>query len=223
MTGRFPLKEAAAIGDIRERDIRKAVEAKVICPSIVFAGRAPRYLFTAHDLLYLKLIASFPFALRREDKRALQDIVEMKRQSSGRWYQGDHDIVVESGGVVFRVDVKPALSRIAHRLLVFRRGRHRIVSNPAILGGEPVFEGTRIPLSHIANLLSKNVPVHEIREDYPSLGPEELEFAALVALMKPDPSRPLKPLHLRRGSGPTTTNHRDMDRREAPAGGWSLA
>lgn len=214
----FSLKEAAAIADVPERDIRKAIEAKSIRPRIILAGQNPRYRFRAHDLLYLKLVADFPLALPREDKQALQDIIEMKRQSSGRWQRGDDEIVVESGDVVLRVQMKNLRNTLARRLRMFQRGRRRIVSSQDVLSGEPVFEGTRIPLAHIAGLLAKHAPIEEIREDYPRLRPEDLEYAALVARMKPNPGRPRKPLLLLRDSQPMTTDDRELSAREASAG-----
>jgi hypothetical protein len=42
----------------------------------------------------------------------------------------------------------------------------RVVSNPEILGGEPVFEGTRIPLSHVVAMVRNGVDATEILEDY---------------------------------------------------------
>jgi uncharacterized protein (DUF433 family) len=218
MAATFSLKEAAAIADVSERDVRKAIEAKTIRPRIVLAGRAPRYRFSAHDLLYLKLLADFPLSLGREDKQALQEIIETKLRSSGRWQRGEDDIIVQSGDVLIRVQVKPLRNNLVHRLKAFQRGRRRIVSNPAVMGGEPVFEGTRIPLAHVAGLFAKNVPVDEIVEDYPSLVPEDLEFAALVARMRPNPGRPRKPLVLVRNGSPIDANHENSGACEAPAG-----
>jgi uncharacterized protein (DUF433 family) len=53
----------------------------------------------------------------------------------------------------------------------------RIVSDPAILGGTPVFRGTRIPLEHIAGLIRKGVPAAEIAEDHPALSPQDISYA----------------------------------------------
>ena len=81
-----------------------------------------------------------------------------------------------------------------------------------------MFEGTRIPLAHVAGLFGKNVPVDEIVEDYPSLVPADLEFAALMARMRPNPGRPRKPLVLVRNGSPLDANHENTGACEAPAG-----
>jgi len=49
------------------------------------------------------------------------------------------------------------------------RTRERIVSAPDVLGGEPVFRGTRLPLQHVASLFRKGVPEKEIADDFPAL------------------------------------------------------
>lgn len=57
----------------------------------------------------------------------------------------------------------------------------RIVSDPKILSGAPVFRGTRIPLEHITGLCRKGVPASEIAEDYPSLSQEDIAYAHSLA------------------------------------------
>jgi uncharacterized protein DUF433 len=54
--------------------------------------------------------------------------------------------------------------RVVFRYQELQRGKKRIVSDPDIEYGEPVFEGTRIPLAHIAGLIAKGVPFTELIE-----------------------------------------------------------
>jgi uncharacterized protein (DUF433 family) len=81
---------------------------------------------------------------------------------------------------------------------MYHQSRRRIILNPDILSGEPVFEGTRIPVAHIASLIAKGVDLAEIREDYPSLSEPDLQFAAICAKMKPSRGRSRKELEIRR-------------------------
>ena len=74
----------------------------------------------------------------------------------------------------------------------------RVVSNPAILGGTPVFRGTRIPLEHIVGLLRKGVSESEIEEDYPSLTKADLAVAHAQARQRKRPAKPRKPQELRK-------------------------
>jgi uncharacterized protein (DUF433 family) len=83
---------------------------------------------------------------------------------------------------------------------MFETMRKRIVSDPEILCGTPVFRGTRIPLDHIAGLIRKGVPVSEIAEDYPSLSEQDIAYARVFErLAKPSPGdRKIRPIELRR-------------------------
>ncbi len=58
----------------------------------------------------------------------------------------------------------------------------KIIVNPKILSGKPIFEGTRIPVELILEFLSKNYSFEEILNEYPSLTKEDilsaLKFAA---------------------------------------------
>jgi uncharacterized protein (DUF433 family) len=49
-----------------------------------------------------------------------------------------------------------------------------IVSKPSILGGTPVFEGTRIPASLVNDLLNKGYSADLIAKEYPSLSKTDL-------------------------------------------------
>ncbi len=199
------LKEAAAVAGVSETAVRKAIEANTIRPRVVVAGRAPRYRFRGKDLVYLKLVTGFPLALKAADKRALHDVIEERRRASGRWLVCGRDVVVRADDLEVRIELERLRAALARRLRTYRRGRNRIVTDPAILGGEPVFEGTRIPLRHIAGLIANGVPREELTEDYPALNTDDLDFATMVARMKPDPGRPRKPLVLRRGAVPVNT------------------
>jgi uncharacterized protein (DUF433 family) len=97
---------------------------------------------------------------------------------------------------------KARRARIDRRYREYRRGLKRIVSDPAVMAGEPVFAGTRIPLAHISGLIAKGIPLDEIAEDYPALGRADLAFAAIHAKMKRNPGRPRKPLRFVRESLP---------------------
>ena len=49
-----------------------------------------------------------------------------------------------------------------------------IVSKPTILGGTPVFEGTRIPASLVKDLYHKGYSVDLIATEYPSLSKADI-------------------------------------------------
>lgn len=102
------------------------------------------------------------------------------------------------------------------RRLPYARGRRRVESDPRVMGGEPVFAGTRIPVAHVAGLLAKKVPLDELRQDYPALTDDDLAFASMLAAMKPNPGRPRTKLALTRGGREVPTVDRRVVGRAAP-------
>lgn len=68
---------------------------------------------------------------------------------------------------------------------LYRKGLTRVVSDGRILAGEPVFRGTRLSVRHIGAMRLKGEPSDRIREDYPELSPEDIEFAALYTTANP--------------------------------------
>jgi uncharacterized protein (DUF433 family) len=87
-------------------------------------------------------------------------------------------------------------------LALYRRGLGRVESRPDVLGGEPVFRGTRLSVRHIGGMVLNGVPEAEIRADYPRLSSEDIAFAALFARLKPVSGQPGRRLRLvRAGTG----------------------
>ena len=48
-----------------------------------------------------------------------------------------------------------------------------VVSNPAILGGTPVFAGTRVPMSTLFEYLADNLTLDYFLESFPSVSREQ--------------------------------------------------
>jgi uncharacterized protein (DUF433 family) len=91
---------------------------------------------------------------------------------------------------VYTVNWDRLLDDVGPRVCIYRRGCSRITKDAAVLGGEPVFEGTRIAVRHIGGMLEKGEPAEQILEDYPRLSKEDVEFAALYAAANPLVGRP---------------------------------
>jgi len=195
----FSLREAAAIAEIPESAIRTAIEKRSIFPQASRVGKSMRYEFDLSELLFMKLMSEFPFSLPKQDKNSLRQILGKSVGSAGRWQMRGADLVLKEDKLSVSVHYHPLRKQLFQNANLYRKGLRRIVSSPEILGGEPVFAGTRIPLQHIAGLVRKGVSEAEIREDYPSLSNLDLAFASIHARMSPPPGRPRKPLELGRG------------------------
>jgi uncharacterized protein (DUF433 family) len=78
--------------------------------------------------------------------------------------------------------------------------KRRIISDPEILSGTPVFRGTRIPLEHVAGLIRKGVSGAELKEDFPALTKADLTYARSYARTRKGIRRPRKSLEIRKTS-----------------------
>lgn len=199
MSELFSLAEAAAISELSPETIRTVLEKNTFPLSRRRrVGKAIRHEFSFEDLFLLKLLVDFPFPLSRQDKAALQDLVIHGGRPNGRWREEDADLILHSGDITVVAQCKNVKERLSRNLEIFTHGKSRIVSDPAIISGTPVFRGTRIPLDHIAGLYRKGVDEREIIEDFPRLSRADLEFARLYSRIGVPPGRPKKRIQLRK-------------------------
>lgn len=57
----------------------------------------------------------------------------------------------------------------------------RIIRDPGICGGEPVFAGTRVPLRTVLSSLAQGDNAQQILADFPSLKEEDIQAAIAFA------------------------------------------
>jgi uncharacterized protein (DUF433 family) len=91
---------------------------------------------------------------------------------------------------VLTVNWDALIGDVGPRIDLYRDGLKRLREDDAILGGEPVFKGTRLAVRHIGGMRAKGEPVERIIEDYPELSPDDVEFAHLYAAAHPPLGRP---------------------------------
>jgi len=199
MSELFSLSEAAAIAEIAPDTIRTALEKKSVTPSHRNrVGNSVRYHFSAGDILFVKVLTEFPFALSKHDKLSLSKVLAGGNKQAACWSLRGSDLIYQSAELRLSIGIKKIRQTLASNLALFRYGKRRIRSSAEILGGEPVFGGTRIPLRHVASLFRKGVPEKEIREDFPYLAPRDLEYARLASRFLDKPGRPRKRLSVQK-------------------------
>ena len=72
-------------------------------------------------------------------------------------------------GTVLRIEIKPAGCKVESQLKQLTRIKEMVVSRPDIVGGTPVFEGTRIPVDLVADMPSRGATARDILEGYPGV------------------------------------------------------
>ena len=197
---RFSTKEAAVLAGLSEKAIRHEMARGIARPESVRVGKAARRAMDARDIFYLSLVAALPVALKPSDRRDLYVLIRRRLAKRGRWETKLRRLRLR-GVVEVEIDPRPVRRDVDRRVGVFVRGRRRVASDPNVVGGEPVFAGTRIPVRHVGLLAKKKTALEEILEDYPALSGEDIEFARFFVELRPDPGRPRKALAVRRIGG----------------------
>jgi uncharacterized protein (DUF433 family) len=167
--------EVAAITGLNERNVRKDVEY-----GVVRSATPPRFAEPA--LLYFAVLASLEFHLRVPDRKRLYGLISTAFAAKR--------VKVDLGSCL-QLDLKRAWSDIEDKLQRFFAWKdRRIVTDESILGGEPVFRGTRLAVRHIGEMVLRKVSRQEIQEDYPYLTGGDIDFAKLYAIAYPRVGRP---------------------------------
>lgn len=173
----FSPAKASAITGIPVKIVQKAIDTGAIpeCST----DRHRRYVSNA-GLICLKLqangLSKLPLALRKTIFR------EVCRQPRAR--------AIRLGGGAMMIELSGARRELAAGLMELRRAEQIVDCNPNILGGIPVFRGTRVPVHLIADMANSGVPVSEILENYPSLNEDQVTLSAVYAKAYPKRGRP---------------------------------
>ena len=173
----FTPAEAAALANVPEPEVRKELEYHVLPKAT-----PPRLSFAA--LVYLQAKTRIGIELTVKDRTALFKKVEgalsRKRRVSS----------VEVSDLL-KLKISPVVSEVRHRLKHFHAWeRKRVVSSPDVLGGEPVFKGSRLSVRHIGGMLERGESEKNIRAAYRELSKDDLAFSRLFVRAYPRVGRP---------------------------------
>jgi uncharacterized protein (DUF433 family) len=169
--------EVAALSGVDEGRVRKDVENGIFArPSFTFA-----------DLVYFAVLAVLGVQLGVEDRRKLHVLIAAAMVARRR---------------PPRVEISPVLEVRLDRVAKDAQGKldrfeswkkKRVVTDETILGGEPTFPESRLAVRHIGGMLLRGASVEEIREDYPYLENQDIEFATIFTRAYPRMGRPRDP------------------------------
>jgi uncharacterized protein (DUF433 family) len=74
----------------------------------------------------------------------------------------------------------------------FDEWKTRLISDPNILGGETVFPNSRLSVRRVGAMLERGESLEVIKEDYPYLSDEDLQFAQRYVRAYPSMEQPTK-------------------------------
>lgn len=178
MSRAYTPAEAAAVSEIAVKSVHNAIDKRIIARRLSEdEGRA----LSDDDLLRLKLWYGVGSILSAERRKRLFDTID---------HNPDVDTVRVDDYLI--VDVARAREQLAARAEALREAERVIESVKGVLGGEPVFRKTRVPVRTIAAVKAQGATSEEIIEGYPSLTLRMVELAEIWTAAHPARGRPRK-------------------------------
>lgn len=172
----FTPAEAAVVSRLSLKAVSNAIDKKIVPARRSPAGR----LLDEPALVYLALERRLAGDTTPEFRRRL--FAEIAASPKGR--------VIKLGAL--QVDLAEPRREVTERVKELRRAERLVTVDPEIMGGNPVFRGTRVPVHQIAELLAKGESVERLREDYPRVSVEMIRVAPIYAAARPLRGRPRK-------------------------------
>jgi uncharacterized protein (DUF433 family) len=175
----FTPPEAAVLTRLSLKAVNNAIDKKTVpATSGRRAGHATR-------LLDLRALMSLALERRLADRM----VPGLRRELFEALTDAQHSTVSLEGGLI-KIDLRQPRRELAAGLRELCRARQLVVIDPEILGGEPVFRGTRVPVHAIAAQLVEGETEAGLRQAYPRLTSEMVRLAPLYAAAYPARGRP---------------------------------
>lgn len=183
----FTPAEAGVVSGLGRKAIDNAIDKKVV-PSIAMPSvdpadpartRRQRRMISKTDLLWIYVNSRAGGAIPPDARGALYQ--QFAANAAAREFRVS-DLVI--------IDIAAARRHVEARESALDRARARIVSDLDVIGGEPVFKGTRVPVYDVAASLEKGISRERILAAYPMLDEEALDQALLFAEAFPPRGRP---------------------------------
>ena len=199
MVSKFPrrdlsLKETALLSGVTEKAIRHELASRVARAS----RSRGRRRFSPREVVYFSLVCQLPIALDKRLRRDLFQLLAANKERAGQWRRDSHRLVLEGQVPVF-LPTDEVVKRVEDRIGAFLRGRDRVVSRPEVLGGEPVFDGTRIAVRFVGERARNGESLEALLEDSPALSADDIDFARMYVALGRPPGRPRKKPRFVRG------------------------
>ena len=175
----FTPTEAAVLTHMSVKAVNNAIDKKTI--SAIAGKRAGQ----GTRLLSLGALISLSLERRLSNRFA----PELRREVFDALAGGQSNTVSLDGGFL-KIDLREPRRELATSLRDLRRVRRLVGINAEIMGGSPVFRGTRIPVHMIATMLEKADTPEDLLRSYPSLTAEMIRLAPIYANAYPLQGRP---------------------------------
>ena len=170
--------EAAALSEIGIKAVHNAIDKRIV-DTVTGPSSSTRRALTKESLLRLKLWYGIGSTLAAERRQRLFD--EIKAAPTAKTVKAD-DLLI--------IDVAEARKQLKARISDLDEAEAIIGRVKGVLGGEPVFKGTRVPVRMVTAMVDQGAEEWDILEGYPSLTSRMIELAKIWVAAHPARGRP---------------------------------
>jgi uncharacterized protein (DUF433 family) len=169
----FTPTEAAVLTGLTLKAVNNAIDRKTVS---AVAGEEGGRLLDARALVSLSIERRLSASIATPELR--RKVFDALGEAPPR------DVVSLEGGLL-KIDLRQPRRELAASLRDLRRARRLVVTDTEILGGDPVFRATRLPVHMVAQLVAQGSGPAELIESYPRLTAEMIRLAPIYAAAYP--------------------------------------
>lgn len=170
----FTPTEAAVLTRLSLKAVHNAIDRKTITAS---TGNVEGY---GARLLGVKALMSLALERRLADRL----VPEARRALFEALNRASRDKISLDNGFL-QIDLREPRRELAFSIRQLRRAKQLMMSDPGIMGGDPVFQGTRVPVHAIAVQLAHGDSEAAILQGYPGLTGEMVQLAPVYSAAYP--------------------------------------
>jgi uncharacterized protein (DUF433 family) len=189
--------EAAFIAEVEDRAVNRAIDEKILPDELIDGrdGRRIAELGAGLFRFYVEAEHDLSAQLRRRVIRTIFENAAKRFRTAAVSFEDEEflaasDVFKVVANEVVALDLRPILRKAVTRARRVRAAADAITSNDAVVGGQPVFRGTRIPIDAVLASLDAGIPVERVQHAYPSVTSEMVESARIYAAVRPRRGRP---------------------------------
>jgi uncharacterized protein (DUF433 family) len=179
---RLTTSEAAVVAGVSVPQIHRIIDEKIL-PEDLYSTEQMRTFLVEACVLISFYFETADFLTAQARLRTIRNALA----HCSSWDAWKNCSFEERFVTVHFLDIWKGVDERLHKLW---KAREAVTQDPEILGGIPVFKGTRVPVYDVAVLFDAGTPTDEILKSYPSLKDWQMELASVYARAVPPKGRP---------------------------------
>ena len=166
----FTPAEAAVLTGLTVKVVNNAIDNRFVAVATDWRSGQPIRRLHLQSLLCLALVRRLVDRFAPELRRIVFDALVAAPRGT---------VSLKVGSLT--IDLREPRRELAASLRRWRRARAMVTNDPAIMGGDPVIRGTRVPVHLIATLREQGASEEEVLAEHPHLTVEQVQLAQVYA------------------------------------------